>query len=131
MSGSVHERQDRLPSSPTLETEPQPGSLVVYLHLEERSCIASFSGALTSKTRATIDGVADLIAGEESVVLDLSRLDVVDRGGADAFDLLVRSVQERGAELLIREPRERIDGVLPTRTNGRRRVPSELRTGSD
>lgn len=131
MSGLVHERHDGALSSPNSETEPQLDSLVVYLHLEEESCIASFTGALTIKTRATIDGVADLIAGEKSVVLDLSRLDVVDKGGADALDVLVRSVQARGAHLLMRQPRRRIDGLVPTRPIGHRRAPSVLRTGSD
>jgi hypothetical protein len=79
------------------QTEALPiGSLLVYLRHDAQSCIASFVGALTSATRTTIDGVVDLIAGEPSVVLDLSRVEVVDRGGADAVEVLVNSVRARG-----------------------------------
>jgi anti-anti-sigma regulatory factor len=79
------------------QTEALPiSSLLVYLRHDAQNCIASFVGALTSTTRATIDGVVDLIAGEPSVVLDLSRVEVVDRGGADAVEVLVNSVRARG-----------------------------------
>ena len=82
-------------------------SLVVHLHHEGPRCIASFSGTMTTATRGTIDGVADLIAGEETVVIDLSRADVIDHGGADAMELLVHSVRVRGGHIQIAESERR------------------------
>jgi anti-anti-sigma regulatory factor len=79
-------------------------SLVVYLHHEGCSCIASFSGALTATTRPTIDGVADLVADEESVVLDFSRVDVIDEAGTHAIEMLVRLVRVHGGDLQVAKP---------------------------
>lgn len=95
-------------------TEPQTPSLVVSLRRETHRCIASFSGALTARTRATIDGVADLIAGERSVVLDLSRVDAVDAGGADAVEVLVSSVRALGGHLQMTGARGRLGAALRT-----------------
>jgi hypothetical protein len=61
--------------------EPPTASLVVHLHRNTQSCLASFSGSLTDSIQVTIDGLADLFAGEESVILDLSRADVADNVG--------------------------------------------------
>jgi hypothetical protein len=105
MTGAVHERHDKTKVSLDSETDPPSSALVVCLRHEDRTCIASFSGAITDKTRATIDGVTDLIAGEESVVLDFSRVDVIGKGGADAVDVLVRSVRARGAHLRMTQSR--------------------------
>jgi hypothetical protein len=99
MTLAIHNRKERSLSRQRSESEQGIASLVVRLYRDERSCIAYFSGALTEKTRATIDGIADLIVGEVSLVFDFSRIDVVDRGGADAVDVLIRSVRLRGAHL--------------------------------
>jgi anti-anti-sigma regulatory factor len=96
MSAAVPARHGAL-SPRASQTEALPiSSLLVYLRHDAQNCIASFVGALTSATRATIDGVVDLIAGEPSVIVDLSRVEVVDRGGADAVEVLVNSVRARG-----------------------------------
>jgi len=87
-------------------------SLVVYLHREAYRCIASFSGALTAATRATIDGVADLLAGEQSVLLDFSRVDVIDDGGADALEVLVDSVRAHGGQFQMAESGGRMGAFL-------------------
>ena len=92
----VRDRRDEPQRSSASETEAPIASLVVYLHREAHRCIASFSGALTAATRATIDGVADLLAGEQLVVFDFSRVDVIDTGGSDAVDVLVNSVRAHG-----------------------------------
>ena len=104
MSDAIPDRHDG-PSSPRAsQTERLPiGSLLVYLRHDAPNCIVSFIGALTSATRATIDGVVDLIAGEPSVVLDLSRVEVVDQGGADAVEVLVNSVRARGGHFRMAE----------------------------
>ncbi len=97
MSGANPDRHEGPISPGASQSEPLPiGSLLVYLRHDAQNCIASFVGALTSATRATIDGVIELIAGEPSVVLDLSRVEVVDQGGADAVEVLVNSVRARG-----------------------------------
>jgi MFS superfamily sulfate permease-like transporter len=88
---------------------------VVYLHREAHRCIASFSGALTSATRATIDGVGDLLAGERLVVLDFSRVDVIDAGGADAVEILVNSVRAHGGHFQMAESRGRLGASLRAR----------------
>jgi anti-anti-sigma regulatory factor len=119
MSRTVRGRPHEPLSSVVGESEPPTPSLVVYLHREAQRCIASFSGALTSATRATIDGVADLIAGERSVVLDFSRVDVVDAGGADAVEVLVDSVRALGGHLQTIGSRGRMSGGFraPSRTS--------------
>jgi anti-anti-sigma regulatory factor len=97
MSGAIPDRHDGSVSPRAPQLEPPPvGSLLVYLRRDAQNCIALFIGALTTATRTTIDGVVDLIAGEPSVVLDLSRVEVVDQGGADAVAVLVNSVRARG-----------------------------------
>lgn len=83
-------------------------SLVVHLRRDAESCIASFSGSLTETTRATIDAIAELIGGEQRVLLDFSRVDEVDRGGADAVEVLVHSVRAHGAHLRIAYPTRRM-----------------------
>jgi hypothetical protein len=104
MSGAIPDRHDGSVSlrAPRMEAPPI-GSLLVYLRHDAQNCIASFIGALTTATRTTIDGVVDLIAGEPSVVLDLSRVEVVDQGGADAVELLVNSVRARGGRFQMAE----------------------------
>jgi anti-anti-sigma regulatory factor len=114
MSGAVHERKDISPYSSTTEIEPSLGSLVVHLRLKEQTCIVSFSGAITDKTRVTLDGVAELIAGEDSVVLDFSRIDVVNRAGMDAVDILVHSVLSHGAHLRMTQPKTRMGKAFRT-----------------
>jgi anti-anti-sigma regulatory factor len=101
-------------------------ALLVYLHREAHRCIASFSGALTSATRATVDGVADLLAGEQSVVLDLSRVDVIDAGGADALEVLVNSVRAHGGHFQMAESRGRMGASLRARGARSFRDPSTL-----
>jgi anti-anti-sigma regulatory factor len=110
MSRTVRGRPHERLSSAVTESEPPIASLVVYLHREAQRCIASFSGALTAGTRATIDGVADLIAGERSVLLDFSRVDVIDAGGADAVEVLVDSVRALGGHLQTIGSRARMSG---------------------
>jgi anti-anti-sigma regulatory factor len=88
-------------SIPISETALPIASLVVHLHRDAQHCTASFSGSLTETTRITIDGLADLLTGEESVVLDLSRIDEVDKHGADALDALIDTVRAFGSHLLI------------------------------
>lgn len=103
MSAAIPDRHGAV-SPRASRTEPlRTGSLLVYLRHDAQNCTASFIGALTSATRATIDGVVDLIAGEPSVVLDLSRVEVVDRGGADAVEMLVNSVRARGGHFRMAE----------------------------
>ena len=96
MSRTVHGRRDEPMTPSASQIDPPIESLVVYLHREAQRCIASFTGALTAATRGTIDGVADLLAGEQSVVLDFSRVDFIDAGGADAVEVLVNSVRAHG-----------------------------------
>jgi anti-anti-sigma regulatory factor len=91
-------------SIPSSETAPPIASLVVHLHRDAQQCTASFGGSLTDTTRVTIDGLADLLTGEESVVLDLSRIDEVDKHGADALEALVETVRALGAHLQIVHP---------------------------
>jgi anti-anti-sigma regulatory factor len=98
-------------------------SLVVYLHREAQRCIASFSGALTAATRGTIDGVADLLAGEQSVILDFSRVDFIDAGGADAVEVLVNSVRAHGGRFRMAEARGHTAASLRARANGSRTLP--------
>jgi len=93
---------------------------VVYLHREAQRCIASFSGALTAATRGTIDGVADLLAGERSVTLDLSGVDFIDAGGADAVEVLVNSIRGHGGHFRMAEAEGPTAGSLRTRANGHR-----------
>jgi anti-anti-sigma regulatory factor len=115
MSSASHERHDISLYSSTAEIEPSPDSLVVHLRLKERTCIVSFSGAITDRTRLTLDGVAELIAGEDWVVLDFSRIDLVNRTGMDAVDMLIHSVLSHGAHLRLTQPRTRAGGALLTR----------------
>jgi anti-anti-sigma regulatory factor len=96
MSRTVQGRRDEPLTSSASQIDPPIESLVVYLHREAQRCIASFTGVLTAATRGTIDGVADLLAGEQSVVLDFSRVDFIDAGGADAVEVLVNSVRAHG-----------------------------------
>lgn len=131
MSTVVPDRHERSLSSQASETEPLWGSLLVYLHHQEQSCIASFRGALSTATRTTVDGIADLIAGEESAVLDFSGAHVVDDGGADAVEALVHSIRTRGAHVEMAEPRTRLGTALSGRTSEYRFPPSILRPGTD
>jgi hypothetical protein len=122
----VHDRRDEPESSSPSETDAPIASLVVYLHREAYRCIASFSGALTSATRATIDGVGDLLAGERLVVLDFSRVDVVDAGGADAVEVLVNSVRAHGGHFQMAESRGRLGASLRARIARSFRDPSAV-----
>jgi anti-anti-sigma regulatory factor len=112
MTGGMHDRYGATLSRRATAAEPSIASLVVRLHHQGHSCIASFSGALTATTRATIDGVANLVNGETAVVLDFSRVDVVDDVGAHAVETLVQSVRARGGKLQISEPRTPRGGFL-------------------
>ena len=120
MSRTVHGRRDEPLTSSSSRIDPPIEALVVYLHREAQRCIASFSGALTAATRGTIDGVADLLAGERSVILDLSRVDFIDAGGADAVEVLVNSVRAHGGQFRIAEARGRGAASLRARANGYR-----------
>jgi hypothetical protein len=86
------------------ETGSPPTALLAYLHRDANSCIASFIGGLTVTTRNAIDGVADLIIGEAAVVLDFSRVDLVDIGGARAAARMIRAILLGGSHLQITEP---------------------------
>jgi anti-anti-sigma regulatory factor len=97
VSGAIHDGDGGSPAHRSSAMGTPVASLVVHLHHEGCRCIASFSGALTATTRSTIDGVADLVADEESVVLDFSRVDVIDDAGAHAIEMLFRLVRVRGA----------------------------------
>jgi anti-anti-sigma regulatory factor len=101
MSVGVHNRNQQSASNPPSETALPTGSLVVRLRRDAKQCIASFSGSLTDTTRTTMDGLADLLAGEESVVLDLSRIDAVDIHGEEALEALIDTIRALGAHLLI------------------------------
>jgi anti-anti-sigma regulatory factor len=105
MAGAMHDRYGETPSRRATARDPATASLLVYLHHQGHRCVASFSGALTAATRSTVDGIANLIAGEESIVLDLSRVAVVDEDGTDALETLVESVLAHGAQLQICEAR--------------------------
>lgn len=107
MSIDVNYQPESPPTSSALASDSPITSLVVSLHRNAESCTATFSGSLAESTQATIDGIADLIAGEESVILDFSRADVADQGGADAVEVLVRTVRVRAAELQVAQPRSR------------------------
>jgi MFS superfamily sulfate permease-like transporter len=120
MSRTDHGRRDESLTSLASPIDPPIESLVVYLHREAQRCIALFSGALTAATRGTIDGVADLLAGERSVILDLSRIDFIDAGGADAVEVLVNSVRAHGAHFRIVEARGHTGASLRDRANGHR-----------
>jgi anti-anti-sigma regulatory factor len=124
MSRTVDGRRDEPFTSSDAQIDAPIGSLVVYLHREAQRCIASFSGALTAATRGTIDGVADLLAGEQSVILDLSRVDFMDAGGADAVEVLVNSVRARGGHFRMAEARGRTAALLRARANGYRFRPA-------
>jgi MFS superfamily sulfate permease-like transporter len=123
---TVHDRRDEPESSSSSESEAPIASLVVYLHREAYRCIASFSGALTSATRATIDGLADLLAGERLVVLDFSRVDVIDAGGADAVEVLVNSVRARGGHFQMADSWGRMGASLRARIARSFRDPSAV-----
>ena len=112
MSTGVQDRHDGSRSLQASETAPPIASLVVRLHRDANNCTASFSGSLTATTRLTIDGLADLLAGEESVVLDFSRIDVVDNHGADAVEVLIDSVRARGTHLLMVPPHNAYNGQI-------------------
>jgi len=131
MSWTFQDRRDETESSTASEMEQPIASLVVYLHREAHRCIASFSGALTAATRATIDGVADLLTGEQSVVLDFSRVDLMDAGGADAVEVLVNAVRSRGGHFQMAESRGWNGASLGTRAIGHRLLPSFLSTRYD
>jgi anti-anti-sigma regulatory factor len=98
---------------PAFATKVSDASLVVRLHRDARNCTASFRGSVTETTRTTINGLADLLAGEESVVLDLRRIEVIDRHGADALEALIDSVRALGASVVI------IPSSVPVRANER------------
>jgi anti-anti-sigma regulatory factor len=101
---TVDPRTKGPPAPRACDMEPSLPSLVVFLRRDTGSCIASFNGALTAETRNTIDGIADLIVGETSVVLDFSQVDVVDVGGAIAAVMMIQSIQVRGSHLQVTEP---------------------------
>jgi anti-anti-sigma regulatory factor len=103
MSIGLYDEQASLLSRASVP-EPPTASLVVHFHRNAQSCVASFSGSLTDSTQVTIDGLADLFAGEESVILDLSRADVADNVGAAALEALVQSVRARGVRLKMIQP---------------------------
>jgi hypothetical protein len=107
VSIDVSYQPDSQASFPPIATESLITSLVVSLRRNAEHCTATFSGSLAESTQATIDGIADLIAGEESVILDFSRAEVADQGGADAVEVLVRKVRARVTELQITQPRSR------------------------
>jgi anti-anti-sigma regulatory factor len=109
MARKTDDQRDGSPSPPASETQLSCDSLVVHLHRESHGCIASFSGELTATTRMTIEGVAGLIAGEPSVVLDFSRVTLVDEDGADAIEMLVTSVRACGSHLQVTESKGRMD----------------------
>jgi hypothetical protein len=76
-------------SSPASKADPLPnGSVVVYLRPNTQNGIATFAGALINAARMTLD-IAGSIAGEESVILDLSRVDLQHEGGVDALQALI------------------------------------------
>lgn len=103
---SAHERRhDRQKTSQLLEPNPSVTSLLVHLRRDVHSCVASFSGSITGETRVTIDGIANLVAGEQSVVLDFSRVDEIDSNGAEAVAVLLRSMRAGGTDLRIAHPR--------------------------
>lgn len=93
-----------MPRKPVTIADPDAASLVVYLHRDADHCTASFDGSLTNTARVTIEGLVDLLAGEESVVLDFSRIDMVDNDGSDAIEALIDSIRSRGAHLLVEHP---------------------------
>jgi hypothetical protein len=95
-------------------------SLLVLLRRDAHSCVASFNGSLTDTTRVTIQALAELMTGEKSVVLDFSRVDRIDRGGAEAVGVLVHSIQVGGANLRMIQPRTGLDGTSsgPKRPSG-------------
>jgi hypothetical protein len=101
MSVGVHKRNQGSASIPPSEAAQPIASLVVRLHRDAKQCTASFSGSLTNSTRTTIDGLADLLTGEASVVLDLSRIDAVDIHGEEALEALIDTIRALGAHLLI------------------------------
>jgi anti-anti-sigma regulatory factor len=116
MSIVVPHRGGRSGSPLAGRTQPAIASLVVHLHRDVQACIASFSGSLSGTTGVTIDGIADLISGEESVLLDFSRADVVDQGGAEALEALLLSIRQRGARLQVVQPRNRRGRSLSRRS---------------
>jgi hypothetical protein len=101
MSIDVDNRNAGSASIRASESATPAASLVVHLHRDANNCTASFTGSLTETTRITIDGLADLLAGEGSVVLDLCGIDAVDKHGADALEVLIDTVRALGAHLLI------------------------------
>jgi hypothetical protein len=86
--------------------EPWPSSLLVHLHRisEGRTCVAEFCGVLTGATLATIDAIFDLIEREDSVVLDFTRVEVVDGRGAEAVAALSHSLRSHGSHLVLKAP---------------------------
>ncbi len=121
MSRAVHGRFDGVPCPRAAETKPQSlASLLVYIRHDARHCIASFIGSVTNATRSTIDGVADLISAEQSVVLDLSRVEMVDESGADAVRMLVNRVRACGGRFQMAETDGRMFASLrpPTIDSG-------------
>ena len=132
MSRTVHDRLNGVPCPRSAETKPQSAaSLLVYIRHDAGHCIVSFIGSLTSTTRATIDGVADLISGEESVVLDLSRVEVVDEWGANAVGVLVNMVRARGGRFQMAEMDGRMFASLRPPANDSGRFPYLLRAELD
>jgi hypothetical protein len=104
MLDTGRDRDNKSPSFSTFAPEPPGAPLVVHMHRDAQSCIASFSGSLSDTTRVTIDGVADLIAGERTVVLDFSRVDEVEKGGAEAVEAMIQSMRARGTEVRMANP---------------------------
>lgn len=104
------DRQRRTPARRASEMELPTPSLVVYLHRQANSCIASFSGALSIATQNTINGIAELIVGEISVLLDFSQVDMVDVNGVDATTMLTSISSVAWSHLQIIEPKRQESG---------------------
>ena len=115
MSVGVHEGNQGSASIPNSETALTIASLVVRLHRDANQCTASFSGSLTDTTRITLDGLAELLTGEQSVVLDLSRIDAVDNHGADALEALIDTLRAVGSHLQIVHIPGAVNGYERTR----------------
>jgi drug/metabolite transporter (DMT)-like permease len=113
MSDSMQSGRGDVLSSEASEAEQSIASLVVYLHHRGQSCVASFNGALTVATRATIEGVANVIAGENEVLLDFSRVDGVDEVGLDAVEMLVGWLRRCGGHVRMTPLTGRVHDSLP------------------
>jgi hypothetical protein len=116
-SNTAHDRWGPTQSRRADGPEEANASLLVLLRRDAHRCVASFSGALTDTTRTTIQALAQLMIGERSIVLDFSRVDQIDRDGAEAVQVLVHSVKAGGAQLRMTQPKAKLHGISwgPTR----------------